>query len=100
MLRLGILVILDAGEIDDLKALVAANVERCDYGFVCLICSRSIKQMTKMRRHMREVHMKPKEYRCPPCNLVFKNRHFGDHVRKFHPDWRGINIDRFLIENS
>lgn len=96
MAEVRFLVILDT----DLETLVATNVERCDYGFFCLICSKAIKRMKEMRRHMREVHMKPKEYRCPPCNSVFKNRQFIGHVSKFHPDWRGVDIERFRIDNS
>ena len=76
---------------------MATKVEKCDYGHVCLICLKAIKGKQEMRRHMREQHMKPREYKCPTCDLVFKNRQFKEHVNKSHPDWRGMSMDRFRI---
>lgn len=90
--------ILDSGTYDNLETLVATNVEKCDYGYVCLLCSKTIHLRQNMRNHMREQHMKPREYKCPPCGLVFKNREFYKHVGKFHPDWRGIDFSRFRID--
>ena len=93
--------ILDAGAFEDLaglQTLMEEQVEKCDYGFVCLLCTKAIKGKQEMRRHMREQHMRPREYRCPPCGLAFKNRQFFLHVNKYHPDWRGMNLERFRID--
>ena len=94
-------VILDAGAFEDLgglQTLMEGQVEKCDYGFVCLLCTKAIKGRQEMRRHMREQHMRPREYKCPPCDQLFKNRQFFLHVNKYHPDWRGMNFERFRID--
>ena len=80
-----------------LNNLMRDSVEECDYGFACLLCSKSISYKTAMRRHMREVHMKPKMYKCPPCDEVFANRRFPEHIRSRHPNWIGIDYERFRI---
>ena len=93
--------ILDAGAFEDvggLQELMETQVEMCDYGFVCLVCTKAIKGKQEMRRHMREQHMRPRQYQCPPCGLTFKNRQFFLHVNKNHPDWRGMNFERFRID--
>ena len=77
--------ILDSGSFDDLEALVAANVEQCDYGYVCLLCSKTIPLRQNMINHMMEQHLRPQEYKCPPCGLVFKNRELStDHFKMYH----------------
>ena len=61
-------------------------LQECEDGFICLECSKSFAQkdlkkrkgfMRKkghMLRHIKEVHMSPEQYECPPCRLIFKNR--------------------------
>ena len=93
--------ILDAGAFEDLaglRTLMEDQVEQCDYGYVCLLCTKAIKGKQEMRRHMREQHMRPKTYMCPPCGISFKNRQFFLHVNKTHPDWRGMNLERFRTD--
>ena len=54
-----------------------------------------------MLRHIKEVHMSPEQYECPPCRLVFKNREFNSHVKEKHPDWLGVNlVKRFKINDE
>ena len=77
---------------------MARYVEKCDNGLVCLMCSKIISQ-NHMRRHMKEVHTSPEKYKCPPCGLIFKNREMYKHVKKFHPDWQGISLDKFKLSS-
>ena len=80
-----------------LNSLMQNSVEECDYGFACLLCSKSISYKTAMRRHMREVHMRPRMYKCPPCDKIFANRLFFRHIRSQHPNWAGVDYERFRI---
>ena len=75
---------------------MATYVGKCDNGLVCLMCSKTISP-THMRRHMKEVHMTPVKYKCPPCGLIFKNRELYKHVKKVHPEWHGISLDQFRL---
>ena len=93
------LVVGPEGYLSQLKDLMQNSVEECHYGFACLLCSKSISCKTAMRRHMREVHMKPRMYKCPPCDQVFANRRFPDHIRSQHPNWIGIDYEKFRISN-
>ncbi len=74
------------------------HVEPCPTGFACMICGRTISRPENMRRHMRETHMKPRLFRCPPCDKVFVNRTFYDHVVKVHPGWKGMKLSKFRTE--
>ncbi len=73
-----------------------SQIEACDGGFVCLVCGKTTKYMSTIKRHIKEAHMAPRQYFCPPCNTVFYNRAFYTHVRTKHPAWQGINLDKFI----
>ena len=87
---------LDAPD-EDLETLMSTKVRQCTFGFACLLCGRSIKEKRNMRSHMRDKHMKPRQYRCDPCNQIFLNRAFQTHIAKHHPTWVGIDKGSFLI---
>ena len=70
-------------ETGELDLLVAEYMQQCEDGFLCLECSKSFAQkdlkkrkgfMRKkghMLRHIKEVHMSPEQYECPPCRQVY-----------------------------
>ena len=78
---------------------MATMCKPCAIGFACLICGRSIKERHNMRTHMRNQHMKPPKYKCPPCNQIFqKYIAFYHHVRRSHPEWQGIDYASFRVD--
>ena len=79
--------------------LIQSHVQPCDGGFICMICGRRISHFVNMRRHVREVHLSSAaEYRCPPCDKDFRNRTaIYDHIRKHHPEWKGVDYARFKV---
>ena len=83
----------------ELQTLMATKVEKCDYGHVCLICSKAIKGKQEIKRHMKNQHLSSGPvYHCPPCDKYFKNRaNIYMHIRQSHKDWHGINYDNFAI---
>ena len=82
---------------EDLETLMSTKVRHCDFGFACLLCGSSIKEKKNMRTHMRDRHMKPRQYRCDPCNQIFLNRAFYKHISKHHPNWHGIDFESFRV---
>ena len=40
------------------------------------------------------------EYDCTVCGVVYKTRAFYKHVRRVHPDWRGVPLSKFKINND
>ena len=98
LLQLGCPDFVDLPE-EDLETLMATMCKPCAIGFACLICGRSIKERHNMRTHMRNQHMKPPKYKCPPCNQIFqKYIAFYHHVRKSHPEWQGIDYASFRVD--
>ena len=87
-------------ESEELEALMATKVKQCDVGFVCLSCGTTIKRRDNMKVHMRNTHMKPRQYRCPPCNKTFTNRRFATHVSAHHRDWHGVDYESFRIYDN
>lgn len=81
----------------DLNSMMKTQVQKLTNGFMCLICGRIIGRLDHMRRHLKEQHMKPEYFRCPPCNQVFINRLFYDHIRKAHPTWKDIDYNRYRL---
>lgn len=52
-----------------------------------------------MKRHMKDTHLKPNQYRCP-CDKWYNNRSaLYQHVVKHHRDLGVINLDDFLVDN-
>ena len=89
-----------------MEELLQSHVLPCDGGFICMMkswrganCGRRIAKMVNMRRHVREVHLSSgAEYRCPSCEKHFRNRTaIYDHVRKHHPEWKGVDYARFKV---
>ena len=76
---------------------MASKTSAGTLGFVCLICGQNTIQKGHMKRHMREKHMEPSRFECPACNKVFKNRSFDDHVKKVHPTWQGVDLNKFRV---
>ena len=85
-------------ELMELQSLMTSKVKQCSQGFACLLCAKTIKRKDNMRAHMRSQHMKPREYKCPPCNKILINRNIVLHISKNHPDWQGIDYESFRIE--
>ena len=88
--------VLDASD-EDLETLMATKVRQCTFGFACLLCGSSIKEKKNMRIHMRDKHMKPRQYRCDPCNQIFLNGAIYTHISNHHPNWHGIDFESFRI---
>ena len=81
----------------ELDALMATKVKQCDVGFACILCGKTIKRKNNMKSHLRDAHMKPRVYRCPPCNKTLTNRSFAMHISVHHRDWHGIDYESFRI---
>ena len=81
----------------ELEVLMSTQVRICDKGFACLLCGRTMKAKYHMKSHLRDTHMKPRQYRCPPCNKTFTNRSFATHISVHHRDWHGIDYESFRI---
>ena len=81
----------------ELEILMSTKVKFCDKGFACLLCGRTIKAKHHMKNHLKDTHMKPRQYKCPPCNKILTNRSIEKHVSKYHPDWHGIDIESFRV---
>ena len=84
----------------ELEILMSTKVKFCDKGFACLLCGRTIKAKHHMKNHLKDTHMKPRQYKCPPCNKILTNRSIEKHVSKYHPDWHGIDIESFRIHEE
>ena len=84
----------------ELEILMSTKVKFCDKGFACLLCGRTIKAKHHMKNHMKDTHMKPRQYKCPPCNKILTNRSIEKHVSKYHPDWHGIDIESFRVHEG
>lgn len=82
----------------DLSSMMKNQVQKLTNGFMCLICGRIFGRLDHMRRHLKEQHMQPEYFRCPPCNEVFINRRFYNHVRKAHPTWKEIDYNRYRLK--
>ena len=66
-------------------------------GTICLLCDYCAKNKAQMKSHLKEKHMKPVRYSCPSCNKIYINRGFQNHIRLFHPTWKGADVNRFRI---
>jgi hypothetical protein len=82
---------------EELELLVQTQVQDCQGGFMCLICGKTVAQRGAVKRHMREVHTTPVQYHCPPCNKVFNNRSFHNHVVSVHK-FKGIDFEKFRVQ--
>ena len=79
--------------------LMQAHVRRCDGDrYICMLCAKTISSYC-IRRHLREVHIGARvRYRCPPCGKEFANRRtIYSHVRVTHKDWKGVDLDSFMM---
>ena len=84
---------------EDLYNMMSNQVQRLLDGFMCLLCGKNIKRIDHMRRHLKEQHMQPEYFRCPPCDRVFVNRQFYEHIHKTHPTWKDIDYDRYRLND-
>ena len=77
-----------------------SKVQECDGGFICMVCWKCIKHSDNMKRHMREIHLwSGVRYHCPPCDKYLKNqRNMKAHVCREHKNWRGVNVDTFVVK--
>ena len=89
---------LDVPADDDVDSLMQLKTRLGHMGFVCLICGQTCKEKGKMKRHMKSKHMRPVHYRCPTCDQLFVNRGFENHVRKYHPTWKGVALETFQVD--
>ena len=86
---------------EDLDYLLQLKVRPSDTGYLCLVCNTMIKLKKHVRRHMRELHMVPQRYLCPPCNKVFENRAFSKHIAAAHPEWKGsLEYGKFRLSDD
>ena len=88
----------DADVRQELQKMMRTQVQQCTDGFMCLMCGKIVKRANHMRRHLKEQHMQAEYFRCPPCDRVFVNRQFYNHIQKSHPTWKDIDYDRYRIE--
>ena len=54
-----------------------------------------------MVNRLKDVHWSgAPSYFCPSCRLSKNSRHaFKLHVYAYHPDWRGIKLDTFVVKS-
>ena len=83
----------------ELQKMMRTQVQQCTDGFMCLMCGKIVKRANHMRRHIKEQHMQAEYFRCPPCDRVFVNRQFYNHIQKTHPTWKDIDYDRYRVQD-
>ena len=83
----------------DVKSLMISSVRMLENGrHLCLICEKTNKQRASMQRHMREIHLKCEQYRCPSCSVLYGSRSvFYHHIHKMHNEF-GTNLDDFRVK--
>ena len=54
-----------------------------------------------MVNRLQDVHWSgAPSYFCPSCRLSKNSRHaFKLHVYAYHPDWRGVKLDTFVVKS-
>lgn len=88
------------GSSSTLEELVEQHVAVAAAGYLCTLCGSLIKVKTNIRRHFRDMHLGGlTRFHCPPCGHVYKNMNsFSSHVSKSHREWRGIDLNRFAMQ--
>ena len=84
----------------ELDALMADKVKRCYSGFACLLCGKVSERKSNMKTHMRDVHMTPRQYKCPVCDKLYRNAGILMHIPKNHPELRGIDYESLRVNSS
>ena len=68
-----------------------------DHGFMCSICKKVIARKNDFKRHVREMHTEDRNwaYHCPKCPSVRRRlkRNLVDHISKYHPELRGLDVE-------
>ena len=81
-----------------LEELLSTQIQQCEAGYLCILCTKTIRHASNVRRHLREAHMRPRYYRCPQCDKSYMLRSFKSHVEKSHSGWKGVDYERFRID--
>ena len=70
---------------------------RLERGIMCSICKKVILNESNFKRHVHEVHFENQSffYKCPKCPNVNRRakRKMIEHIRKYHPELRGLDVD-------
>lgn len=90
------------GVTTSLQALIAENTRPTDAGgHFCIICD---KDLGYVKRHFEDLHWSDApSYFCPApkCQKVYTAKSaFSMHLRRNHPDWKGVPLDTFLQTNE
>ena len=81
-----------------LEELLSTQIQQCEAGFLCILCTKTIRHASNVRRHLREAHLRQRYYRCPQCDKSYMLRSFKTHIEKSHPGWKGVDCERFRID--
>ncbi len=81
---------------------MSESVDRTDGGIICMRCGKVIKHECNLKRHFMIAHSgDDRRYLCPFCQREYKNRHsFGNHVYSTHPEYKGLSIDKYAVDNN
>jgi hypothetical protein len=84
------------------EALFEHTFVRFTSGFVLLAsCATIWRAKDHLRRHVRAVHEKLKEYQCVLCHLLFSQQvHLDQHVRAVHEKIRAFSVTLPKIVHS
>lgn len=85
-----------------LTGLLATQVARTDYGFMCLVCNTQVKSVKSIRRHLRDQHLEEDwSYMCPICKKMYRNQSsLYAHIHVYHPDLKGLASDQCRVRND
>ena len=91
-----------------LQAIIAENTRpTAAGGYFCLICTKVIKGCyANAKYHFRDLHWsEAPSYWChgkwPKCQKYYTSKSaFRMHVRNVHPDWKGVSMDTFIVNNE
>ena len=84
----------------ELDTLMATQVKRCYSGYACLLCGKVSERKSNLKTHLRDVHMSPRQYKCPVCDKLYRNAGILMHIPKFHPELRGIDYESLRVNPS
>ena len=88
------------GALTGLQALIAKHTRPTDDdGHFCIICSKGLSPGS-VKGHFEDLHWSgAPSYYCPApkCQKVYTAKSaFRSHLRRNHPDWKGVPLDAFL----
>ena len=87
-----------------LEEIIAENTRpTVDGGYFCIICAKVLKgPQTNVRSHFVDLHWSDApSYWCygKQCHKYYTSKSaFRKHLRNYHPDWKGVSLDTFIVK--